>query len=180
MESEHTRTGFPGQRPGVRIVPSRDARRMTRVSLLLVAGVGLTLFAIWRLVQSPAPAPANRRTLPDIELAWRCEGGHVFPAAGAVGARSCHTCGKPAYSFTSYVCQKHGPFETLVEFGLDENEVERPVRVRVAGRSWASAPQGLTCPRCGAELARPPVDPIANSTMVPRKQQLPEIPRGNP
>jgi len=144
----------------VRILQPTGARRAAIVSLLIVGAAALALFLVWRAWRTDVPLEPRQRSLSDVELTWRCTGGHTFPAAGQTGSRTCIYCGQEAFNITNYVCPSHGSFEVAVRF-VQEGTVFKPGFVRLAGRDWLPAAEELRCPRCGVALEHRREDPLA-------------------
>ncbi len=128
------------------------------ISLGLACAAAVLLPVIWSVSRSDPLPPPRPPTLPDTELDWRCERGHVFLAAGQVGRRLCSMCDQLASPMTYYACpvQTHGPFRVEVEFTPDDDLGTRVARLRLIGRQWFSVEEGVRCPQCDRLLIYEP------------------------
>ena len=151
----------PGRRT-VRIITRRGPSRAATISLVVAVAAAALLFFVWRIWQKEDDVSVYVRTIRDVELDWRCEGGHLFRSLGQVEPRPCWMCGETAYPVTQYHCSVHGSFEVDVRFAENADGVATPEQLRLPGGGWVRADPGLKCPRCGKKLVRRQAeDPIA-------------------
>lgn len=165
--SSERRRSREGRRRTVRIVAQQSVYRTATISLLVASLAAILLFAAWRVWRQDRPTVAPQRTLRDVQLRWKCEGGHYFYESGQSEPRACPRCGRPAYPVETFECDKHGPFEVAVRFtkGPDGRAHVSELRLEsgVGGKGeWVFAEDGLRCPRCGAILHRQELDPLRN------------------
>lgn len=150
----------PAHRPTVRIVRRRTVPRTAVISLALAAAAVMVLFFVWRLWRRDEVSEMRRRGLTDVEVTWKCDGGHTFRAEAHDGARSCWTCNRPANPVANYSCPDHGTYEAAVQFSTDGKGVSRVAKVRMQDASWKEPAEGLRCPKCGSDLVRAKADPL--------------------
>lgn len=137
-----------GRRPTVRLPKPRGATASLGIAAV-AAILLLILWRSWRAEEVVRPPPRGPR---DVELRWKCDGGHVFVAAGQAGARDCWTCAKPAYPVFEYHCGTHGAYDVTVLYSNDASGRLVPSKWRIGVRTWVEAPENLRCLRCRAPL----------------------------
>ena len=145
----------------VRIVQKRSTPRAAKISLLIAAGVAVTVFFAFRIWQSDDVPDAFQRSLVDIVLDWRCEDGHFFQLQGQLGPVTCPECGRLADPIATYVCTEHGPVEIAGHFATAPDGTFYLSKVRYRGGDWLPPETTLTCPKCNRELRRSARDPLA-------------------
>lgn len=160
-------SGIPGRsvssprRRTVRIVTRRMPSRAATISLVVAVAAAVFLFVAWRIWQRDESVAVYVRTMRDVELDWRCEGGHFFQSQGQVEPRPCWMCGQTAFPVTDYECPVHDVYEVAVRFTEDADGVATPVQWRLPDGHWVDAEEGLQCWRCGKDLVRLSNDPAA-------------------
>ncbi|MEK6676329.1 MAG: hypothetical protein AABZ47_11830 [Planctomycetota bacterium] len=152
------------RRRSVRIARPRSQVHAIRFTFLLVFAVGLSLLLIYRTWQPETPPSAEIRGLADVEMDWKCDGGHLFRIGGRTEPVACPTCGKDAFPVTTYLCEQHGPIEVLFRFFPKAEGEEGQPQVRLGLNGWKGLDEGLKCPKCERDLDRPVVDPIQSLT----------------
>lgn len=140
------------RRRAVRIVKRRQVFSATTISLALAVGAAVVLPILWRMWRADDTSISEGRTFTEWETQWKCEAGHYLFAAGQYEPRSCWKCGEPAYPVSTYVCPVHDAFEVNVVFTPGEDGQPVVSRIRLVGRDWFSAEEGVRCPRCGRQL----------------------------
>lgn len=147
------------RRRTVRIVKRRAPPRAATISVAMAVAAAILLPVVWHLWRGEEPVPLLERSLANAELTWRCEAGHLFRAKGhAFGAdgltdaRTCWRCGKPAYPSARYACPVHGAYDVTLRFAKGEDGFEVVSRIRLTGREWVFADEGVYCPRCNRRL----------------------------
>ncbi len=165
------------RRSTVRIVDRRSPSRTALISLLVTGAAAVLLIVVWRFWRTDVPASAVQRQIWEVTLDWRCEALHPFRDVGAVGARPCPRCGRPAYPIGTWSCEDHGDIEAAVRFQTDESGQWTPSEYRLDGTEWGEAVEVLRCPKCDSELRRKREDPLENLPR-PRKRRLPGKRRG--
>lgn len=161
------REGRSGRK--VRIVKKRIPSRVAGLSLAAVAVTGVVALIAWRWWRAEEPVTQAAPLFEDVELDWKCEQGHVFPAQAQVGGRPCPVCGEMAYPFTIYNCPTHGDSEVKVQFDRDSQGRPRPVLYRVGHGQWTPAGEGPKCPRCDVIMTRKLQDPLEGRVKPKRK-----------
>lgn len=146
----------------VRIVRHRTIPRAAWISLVVVAVAALSLFVVFLLLrwQADSAVVPHQRTLTDTRVEYKCEAGHSWKAMGQVEPPTCAACAKPAYPVGSFVCQRHGTFEAAARFVNGPDGIPRLSELRLTGKDWVPADQGVVCPRCGRRLLRLREDPL--------------------
>jgi hypothetical protein len=115
----------------------------------MAIAAALTVVLVWRLWQSEESFIPHERTVVDLQLDWRCEGGHAFRMPGQLDPLPCPLCGKAAYPFTSFACPQHGEFEVSAKFDPQTGGSRFATQLRIRGGPWVPIEQGVRCPVCG-------------------------------
>lgn len=135
--------------------------RAATISLVVAVAAAAFLLVAWRIWHRDEPVAVIVRTIRDVELDWRCEGGHFFQSLGQVNPRPCWMCGQTAFPVTDYECPVHGRYEVAVRFAEGEGGVATPAHWRLPDGPWVDAEEDLQCRRCGKALERMANDPAA-------------------
>lgn len=134
---------------------------MARLSMLLAGAAALALILIYRSCEPDAAPPPSQRTVFDMELEWRCDGGHTFRMHGQVDPAKCPICERPAYPIRTFLCDEHGAIVVAFKLRSTAEGGSEPVAVQFPGEGWKLPPEIETCPRCGKELRARDEDPLA-------------------
>jgi hypothetical protein len=129
---------------------------------MLAGAAALGVILVYRTWEAEEPRPVIQRTIRDMELDWRCEGGHVFRMHGQQDPTPCPICNRPSYPVAAFWCPEHGniliayKFRTLADGGTEIAAIQFP------GRPWELHPDVMTCPRCNREMRMRSEDPLSS------------------
>lgn len=166
-ETRHHGSGSR-HRPTVRIV-RRRIPLPALISLSAVAAVSIVLLVLWLMWRGDPNVDSVLRTLDDVEIAWKCEGGHAFRASAQADKRKCTQCGKDAAATTEFECPTHSPVEVEAKFEKDAQGNLRISKFRVPPGEWVAAGERISCAKCGAALTRKIDDPLERTIKSKRR-----------
>ncbi len=138
-------------------------------SLVLAMSISAVAFAVWRWWRPAPTVPVYQRTINDIEMSWKCEGGHTFSARGQVADRQCAMCDQPAFVVAAFECSKHGMTEVAARFTYGPDGAPRVSQFRVNQGNWFPAADPVPCPYCGVPMVRKQTDPLDAITRGKKK-----------
>lgn len=166
---------MPPRRRTVRIVKPRSGSRAGAITLAAIVGAGILLLLVRNALRSEETVQPFVRKFSDVDLEWKCEAGHTFPAAGQIEPRKCWTCNATAFPIRKASCPVHGETDVWVKFAADAEGTPRPSAYRAVGGEWTEPGASPICPKCKREMSPVRDDPLAK---LKSKKQRPGEPDG--